>query len=151
LPIIFYISAMTYGARLKEALTHAKKSRRELAGAIDQTVQSIGMVINGKAERLSTVASAKAAAFLRVDHNWLVTGRGAMIPSNVPTPQTNKLSPSAQNLGEWLDKIKDPDRHYRIAHAAMAVILEEIDGPPKPPTPARQPAKERRRVESPGR
>ena len=142
---------MTYGIRLKEALTHAKKSRRELAAAIGQTVQSIGMVINGKAERLSTVASAKAAAFLRVDHNWLVTGRGAMIPSNVPAPHADKLSPSAQNLGEWLDKIKDPDRHYRIAHAAMAVILEEIDGPRKPPNQAQPPEKERRRAGSPGR
>lgn len=142
---------MTYGARLQEALTHAKKSRRELAAAIGQTVQSIGMVINGKAERLSTVASAKAAAFLRVDHNWLVTGRGAMIPSTATAPQASQLSPSAQNLGEWLDKIKDPDRHYRIAHAAMAVILEEIDGPRKPPNPTPPTAKERRRVGSPGR
>ena len=142
---------MTYGARLQEALTHAKKSRRELAAAIGQTVQSIGMVITGKAERLSTVASAKAAAFLRVDHNWLVTGRGTMIPSNVPAPQAEKLSPSAQNLGEWLDKIKDPDRHYRIAHAAMAVILEEIDGPRKPPNQAQPPEKERRRAGSLGR
>ena len=137
---------MTYGARLQEALTHAKKSRRELAAAIGQTVQSVGMVINGKAERLSTVASAKAAAFLRVDHNWLVTGKGAMIPSNVPAPQAEKLSPSAQNLGEWLDKIKDPDRHYRIAHAAMVLILEELDGPRTRPTPTPIPAKEKQRA-----
>lgn len=138
---------MSYGARLKEALTHAKRSRRELAGAIEQTVQSIGMVINGKADRLSTVASAKAAAFLRVDHNWLATGKGSMVPVHTTTPPDDQLSPGAVHLGHWLDKIGNAERHSRVAHACMALILQELDGPHLQPTPEPDPLSRTPRVE----
>ena len=126
---------MSYGQRLQEALTHAKRSRRELAAAIEQTVQSVGMVITGKADKLSTVASAKAAAYLRVDHNWLVTGRGVMAPTRSQEPQAG-LSAGAMHLGHWLDKIDDADRKTRIAHDCMALILRELDGPHLQPTQA---------------
>ena len=137
---------MSYGARLKEALTHAKRSRRELAGAIEQTVQSIGMVINGKADRLSTVASAKAAAFLRVDHNWLATGKGSMIPAHTTATPDEQLSPGAVHLGNWLDKIGNAERHARVAHACMSLILQELDGPHLQPTPEPDPLSRTPRV-----
>lgn len=142
---------MTYGKRLEAALTHAGRTRKELALHIEQSPQSIGMVITGKNEKLSTDASVKAAAFLRVDHNWLVSGRGSMTPIAGPPLIAPKLSPEGQRLGEWLDKIKDPELHYRTAHAAMAVILRVVDGPQTETTPEQQPKTEKQRGERSGR
>ena len=132
---------MSYGDRLKDALTHAKKSRRELADAIGQSVQSIGMVIAGKSDKLSTAASAKAATFLRVDHNWLVSGRGSMVVAAAPEPikRADDLlagpSPDAAYVAHWIDKIKNQEVKERVAHACVALVLLEIDAPARPPTP----------------
>ena len=144
-----YSPAMSYGLRLKEALEHAKKTRRELSAAIGQSVQSIGMVIAGKNDQLSTSASAKAAAFLRVDHNWLVTGRGLMLPAVLPAaPFVERrepepaLSADAVYVVHWLNKIKDVEQRERLAHACVDLILREIAAPAVLPTPAPEPGPE---------
>jgi hypothetical protein len=129
---------MNYGKRLDQALTHAKKSRRQLAQAIEQSPQSIGMVITGKTERLSTTASAKAALFLRVDHNWLVTGKGSMTAATAAPPPD--ISPDAAYLGYWIDKITDRDARERVAHACVSLILRELAVPASQPTPEPEPA-----------
>ena len=134
-----------FGQRLFDARTKAEKTQQQVAAAC-----GMGQSNYAKLERKAngSVNTPALAAFLGVNVQWLAYGVGPVEPGK---DQPATLSPSAQNLGEWLDRIKDPDRHYRIAHAAMAVILEELDGPPKPPTPTQPPAKERRRAGSPGR
>jgi len=143
-----YSSAMSYGIRLKQALDHAKKSRRELSAAIGQSVQSIGMVISGKNEKLSTVASAKAAAFLRVDHSWLVTGKGSMTAT---APPPADISPDAAYLGYWIDKITERDARERVAHACVSLILRELAAPALPPIQEPEPASKKEPVSRPKR
>lgn len=69
----------TYAQRLREALRHSGKSRRQLASAIGVTEQAVANVYNG-GPRTYFMAnnSAEAAAFLGVDHYWLATGKGQM-------------------------------------------------------------------------
>jgi transcriptional regulator with XRE-family HTH domain len=78
--------ATTYGERLDRALTHAKKSRAELAQALMNpegdfgvSVSSIGQVINGTVKAQSAENCARAAKFLGVSHYWLATGLGHML------------------------------------------------------------------------
>ena len=80
---------MTYGSRLKTAITQAKCGRKDLAAAIGISVQAIGDVINGKSNALTAENSAKAAAFLRVSSSWLATGEGEMLPRDLVS--TNRV------------------------------------------------------------
>lgn len=75
----------TYGERLLRALTHAHKSRAELAaalvnpeGGMGVSVSSVGQVINGNGAQ-SAENCARAARFLGVSHYWLATGVGPML------------------------------------------------------------------------
>lgn len=69
---------MKYGDRLKAALVYARKERKELALALEISVQAIGDAINGKTKAFTAENNAKAAAFLRVNPHWLATGEGDM-------------------------------------------------------------------------
>jgi hypothetical protein len=139
---------MDYSERLLQAMTYSQKSRKALSEAIGQSVQSIGMVINRRNGQLSTRANARAAAFMGVDPNWLATGEGSMTVAQEPSEGAPAhLSHDASHLGMWLDKITDPEKRYRAAHAAMAVILKVLDGPPTPPTPEPVPETGKRHAE----
>lgn len=90
----------TYGQRLLTALRWAGKKRRELANALGITEQAVGNIVNGN-ERTFFMAnnSAEAAAFLGVDHYWLATGKGEMIPrasdwpfEHVPLAEVRELA-----------------------------------------------------------
>ena len=67
---------MSYGKRLAEAIKLAGSSRKEVAKAAGLTEQAIGQCIRGETEFLKVDGSAKAAAFLDVNHHWLATGEG---------------------------------------------------------------------------
>jgi transcriptional regulator with XRE-family HTH domain len=71
---------MTYGKRLEEAIKIAGSSRAKVATAAGLTVQAIGQCIRGETEFLKVDGSARAAAFLDVDHFWLATGEGKPRP-----------------------------------------------------------------------
>lgn len=119
---------MTYGKRLQKALKATGKSRKQLAGALDCTVQAIGMVITGggKAERgLSAENNARAARFLRIDSHWLATGEGEMKSKTADLPKDRaSLSEDALELGVYFDHLTDPGDRTRAYVAAMAVILK---------------------------
>lgn len=115
---------MTYGKRLDEALTRAKKSRRELAEHLGCKVQAIGMVITGggKVERsLSVVNHVKAARFLRVDSYWLATGDGEPTPS-----KSAPLSQMALDLGLAFDEELASDKERSKAYIAMMAVVNKI-------------------------
>lgn len=136
MPKQLYSWGMDYSERLQQAMTYSQKSRKALSEAIGQSVQSIGMVINRRNGQLSTRANARAAVFMGVDPTWLATGEGSMTDAQeAPDGAPAHLSHDASHLGMWLDKITDPEKRYRAAHAAMAVILKVLDGPPPTPTP----------------
>ncbi|AOG21647.1 LexA family protein [Acidovorax sp. RAC01] len=100
---------MSYGQRLKEALDHSGRGRKELAEAIGRSVQAVGDVLNGKSKAFTAENNAKAAEFLKVDSFWLATGNGEMkaVPqSNVtPAPIGARSVPviSAIQAGMWCE------------------------------------------------
>lgn len=91
---------MTYGDRLKLALKYAKKERKELAVALDISVQAVGATIRGETGAMKAENSAKAAAFLRVNPHWLATGEGDMVLENHLIPHFGDvdISSDLQNV-----------------------------------------------------
>lgn len=91
----------------------------------------------------------KIAAYLGVNTEWLAYGEGEMLSSAVARhePPSSELSPGAVHLGNWLDKIGNAERHARVAHACMSLILQELDGPHRQPTPEPDPLSRTPRVE----
>jgi len=101
---------MTYGKRLNEALTHAGKTRKQLAAHLGCTPQIIGMVISGAGRierKLSTDNHARAASFLGVRADWLLSGDGEMLATTgttdiTPPPPSVTASATNQALAPWL-------------------------------------------------
>lgn len=115
---------MTYGTRLNEALTHAGKSRKDLADVLGCTPQAIGIVITWVGEKdrkLATEAHAVAARFLKVDGYWLATGNGEMVsmsntdvaPVDSAQAATNNvatLEQSLEGLAHYMACLDESDR-----------------------------------------
>ena len=81
LHLVRYPCGMRYGQRLKIAIERRedelrrKISRLELAEAVGCSRQNIGMILTnakGEDQKLSTESHAKAAAYLRVNPDWLM-------------------------------------------------------------------------------
>jgi transcriptional regulator with XRE-family HTH domain len=131
----FYPAAMgTYGERLAEAMAHRgaqlgrEITRIELSRAAGCSRQNIGMILTnaqGEDQKLSTERHAKAAAFLRVDPDWLLDGTGAMEPTN-QAPKT--LSDMAEGLAVLFDMIPKSDllRRSRAYATAWEAIRREL-------------------------
>lgn len=107
----------------------------KLAGLAQSAIGNIEAGIRGYGKIV-----VKVAAALRVTPEYLLLDTdepGA--PQAQPTQ--DGASFDAQSLGFYLDKITDPEKHARTAHAALLLILREVDGPPpEPPTPEPEPA-----------
>ena len=80
-PVAVYGDGMNYGERLQAAMTHARKTRKDVARALGITAQAVGDVVRGKSRAFTAENSAKAAVFLGVSAHWLSTGEGSMEPS----------------------------------------------------------------------
>lgn len=75
------LPCMEYQKRFLEAVNIAgNPTRKELAAAIGISVQAVGQLMTGKTKKLKTEESARAAAFLEVDHYWLAIGEGRPRP-----------------------------------------------------------------------
>ena len=125
---------MNYGTRLDQALTAAKKTRRQLATALGCTPQTIGVVINwtGDVERkLSTDYHRAAADYLRINPDWLLTGSGEMRQS-LAAPKDAAPSFEGKQLAELFDMLP-ADRLTRVrAYQACTQILLEALQPHEP-------------------
>lgn len=114
----------TYGRRLEKALKTSNKSRKDLAKALEISVQAIGDAIRGKTASFTAANNAKAANFLGVDGDWLATGESDQIVEvrePAPIPLNNnpdypsirhvkfKLSAGASGYGvEYTNESKRP-------------------------------------------
>jgi transcriptional regulator with XRE-family HTH domain len=123
---------MDYGSRLSKAMKDAGVQRKDLARELGVTVHAIGMVITaagGKERWLSRENHLKAAEFLKVDPNWLMTGNEQ--PLNVPIAmQANapQFSPTAMELAWLFDQIPVDERLKRVVayNAATQQILNVL-------------------------
>jgi transcriptional regulator with XRE-family HTH domain len=124
----------TYRERLKAAMEHRSAqlgrevTRIELANAAGCSRQNIGMILTGAQgddQKLSTEKHAKAAAFLRVDADWLLNGTGSMEPK-IAAPR--ELSELAEGLAVLFDTIPRTEivRRTRAYAAAWEAIRREL-------------------------
>ena len=102
---------MSYGSRLQEAMRLAGKSREELAVAAGVTVQAIGQCSRGETKFLKVDGSAKAAAFLDVDHYWLATGDGNPRPDRA-----------------WPFELFLPSEYAKLDQSVKTAIENELAG-----------------------
>lgn len=127
---------MGYGKRLKAAMDYrsqlvgVKCERKDVAAVADCKVQNIGMILTnakGNDQKLSTKSHADVAAFLKVNPDWLLTGKGEMAISHSP-PEPSDLSSQAKELGALLDMIPESDKLRRATAYtdAMAAILKVL-------------------------
>lgn len=128
---------MTYGQRLQLAMDSLGKlrgwkvTRLELSDEVGCTRHNIGMILTnskGKDQKLSSESHAKAAAFLKVNPDWLLTGEGQMY-DDLAKEKLEELSPTAQALGELYDLIPLRDKirraeAYNTASAAILAVLQ---------------------------
>lgn len=127
---------MTYGERLKQAMDYRSNAigrtitRRELGKAVGCSGQNISMILmgsNGIDQKLSTESHAKAAAFLKVSPDWLLSETGSMEPKrhlNAPT----ELTTAAIEMAVLFDMIPVTDRIRRAKafNAATSAILQVL-------------------------
>jgi transcriptional regulator with XRE-family HTH domain len=145
---------MSYGQRLSEAMKNAGVTRKVLAQTLGVTVHAIGMVITGAGGRerwLARENHLKAAAFLQVDPNWLMTGGNTALHTPVAM-QTNspELSPTAMELAWLFDQIPVADRLRRVvayngATQQILSVLRELNDVPPTDAPKVAAAEKKRR------
>lgn len=75
-----------YGQRLENAIRLAKSNPKALAAELGISVQAVYKVVRGESKALTATNSVRAARFLLVDHNWLVSGVGEPRPA-APNPE----------------------------------------------------------------
>jgi transcriptional regulator with XRE-family HTH domain len=134
----------TYAERLAEAIEHRSAqigrevTRLELANAAGCSRQNIGMILTNAQgdQKLSTDKHAKAAAFLKVNPDWLLNGTGEI---NSPKHYTligepgelkRDVSGPARELAKLYDLIPASDlvkraRAYNAASSAILDVLQE--------------------------
>lgn len=130
-----YAGGMTeYGARLEHALTERKVSATALAKHMGVSYQAVKRVIDGKTAEFSASNHAKAASYLNISPDWLLSGAGDMTPS---ATAATALSGKARQLGVLLDRIKDQDaRLLAFSHCVLVLSQNPAYRLPLPaPTP----------------
>ena len=127
---------MRYGERLKLAMEsrssqlQRKIGRLELAKAAGVTRHNIGLILTGAQgpdQKLNSDSHAKAAAYLKVNPDWLLNEIGEMHQAqaiNAP----NELSAAAIELAALLDMIPQEDKikRARAFNAASSAIMKEL-------------------------
>lgn len=138
LPNVLTELLMTYGLRLKQAMDHRelvtgqRVSRVELANVAGCSRQNIGMILTnakGDDQTLSTASHAAVAAHLRVNPQWLLTGRGSMEAAKA-TNAPSTLTPAALEMAVLFDMIPSTDRVLRakafnLATSAILTVLQD--------------------------
>lgn len=119
----------TYGERLREAMAYrsaqlgSEVTRLELSKAAGCSRQNIGMILTnaqGLDQKLSTESHAKAAAFLHIDPNWLLTGDGQMVPQGIinrvmsglpaiPQLASNQAATPVSSAQPAINRVAKPD------------------------------------------
>ena len=151
---------MSYGTRLLQAIQDAGVTRKELARELGVTVHAIAMVVTsaGNKERwLSRENHLKAAKFLKVDANWLMTGENA--PEKAPLYMQEsppELSPTAMELAWLYDQIPLTERirrvvAYNAATQQILNVLQELSAEPPTAEPKSAAAGKKRIARGPER
>lgn len=134
----------TYGERLAEAIAHRSAqlgrevTRLELANAAGCSRQNIGMILTNAQgdQKLSTDKHAKAAAFLKVNPDWLLDGTGKIDDAKhytlvaEPGHYKRDITGPARELAKLYDLIPEEDlvkraRAYNSASQAILDVLQE--------------------------
>jgi hypothetical protein len=118
----------TYGARLAKAMHSLRIEVPALAKHLEVSPQAIRKLLAGTSKMMNAEHSAKTARFLHVDHHWLATGEGPMLPA---------FSPLAVDLARAFDQVP-LDQRDRL-HAALMYTID-LAIAPRPATAAPAPS-----------
>lgn len=126
--------------RIDLALSHAGKSRGQLAEAIELSTQAISNLKRRPGSTLRPENVAKAARYMQCDLFWLCTGEGAAYEAAKPCgPAWGFL---ACEVAAWIDALPEAEQHR--AFALVFQLLKEGHVPTglapvsEPPRPTRQ-------------
>jgi transcriptional regulator with XRE-family HTH domain len=153
-PISFETSTYDDMKTIAERLVFARKSKgpawtqRHLAVAAGVSTGTIGNMELGLRGATGSIPGTlpQIAKALGVRFDWLAYGTGDIGASAQQELPAIGPSPDALRVARWIDKIADQETKERIAHLCIGLVLREIDGPPRPPTPEPEPAIEKPRV-----
>lgn len=132
---------------LEEEMFRARLNKRELAARLSETgkpitEQALGLwFARGKIplSRLADLERALNSNRIRAAlSESLLTAPDKLIQKRVAfsPPRDSDLSPQAQMLAEWLDKIEDPMLKLECFHACTALVMQTL----RQPTPTALPA-----------
>lgn len=100
----------TWNDRLNQALTESGMTPADLSRKTGATTASVSDWVNNITKELKASNSECICATLRINHRWLVTGKGPMrpsTPSQITEPQASyetPISPRLANLINQLDR-----------------------------------------------
>lgn len=126
----------TLADRLRAAMAASGVSQAELARACSVKPPSVHGWLSGKSKFLRGENLLKAAAVLKVDQDWLATGRGEMkrAPIDIPagTSWADTLNPVAGTAGEQrllaAYRLSGPDGKSAMDSMAEQLIRRANDG-----------------------
>lgn len=107
-PLRILATMVGYRERFNEAMRLSGRTDKQIAAELGVPVQTIIKVINGKTKQMRSVNSARAAAFMKVDADWLALGKGEphskrVWPFEALTPEQWFAAPA--NLREVVEKM----------------------------------------------
>lgn len=134
---------MLYGERLQVAMDRRGQvtgqviTRAFIAKVADCSVQNVGVVIKnakGRDQRFHAKAHAAAAAFLKVNPDWLLNGTGEMDlppPNNAPA----ELTQAAIEMAALYDMIPVSEKiaraqAFNLATTAIMTVLQSLRATP---------------------
>lgn len=118
-----------YGERLKAAMDARSMSVSQLASGMGVSYQAVKRALDGLSKAFSAANNAKAAAFLKVNPDWLATGEGSMAAG---TSHSNIIALHAEDdLPDGYIKIPEYKVHFSAGNGSVAVSyeLEECSEP----------------------
>lgn len=131
---------MRYGERLKIAMEWRGQQlgreigRKEIADAVGVTRHNIGLILTGAQgadQKLNSESHAKAAAYLKVNPDWLLSEVGEMITSPIANAPS-ELSAAAIELAALFDMVPKDDKINRAKafNAASSAIMQVLQSLP---------------------
>lgn len=124
---------MSFGARLSKALSDVTSSQAELARKAEVSAPTISDWVRDEVQpdNVKAMPLLKAAAFLRVDPLWLLTGKIGKYPA--PQSQTHTQSqlheaPPRPFNSNWPFERVSPETYQRLPEAVRDQIASFVDG-----------------------
>ena len=106
----------TWHERLKKAMEEAGMSPADLARAVGASTASVSEWTNGITRELKATNSERVCAALKINHRWLILGKGPMRPG-VAEPYADYDTRVSPRLAEMINQL-DQDHLAKLEEIA---------------------------------